>query len=342
MNRPLIDVLIPARGDCPWLADALESIARQTLLPDSVILVDDGLSRPGEADENGACLLAGRYRRITNRGSGIAAALNTGVDSSRATWIARMDADDVAHPQRLEKQYQWLATAGSDAVGCGCQVRLIDDRGRALGTSHYPLGWAEIKQQLLRHSCFAHPTMVLRRETIQAIPYRSALDGAEDVDLVLRLSEHGRLENLESALLDYRIHVSQQNFLDRARQTALQELAFRLAMARSATGEDPLAHDPGLAQRFVEWRTVQPGYAQARKALTAFRYLRHFLRGGNLAASSKCLRVLARSRPWQRDVLGWVKRIHSEGPGGFANDTCPFALLNPDAPEAVSSGASHA
>lgn len=342
MHMPLLDVLIPARGDCPWLGEALESIACQTLQPDGVILVDDGLARPEVVDEIGIRLLDSRYRRIPNQGHGIAAALNTGVSSSRAVWIARMDADDVSHPERLERQYRWLSAVGSDVLGCGSQVRLIDEVGTRLGVSRYPTGWAEIKNQLLRHSCFAHPALVLRREALLATPYRSALDGAEDVDLILRLSERGQLTNLDEILLDYRIHVTQENFLRRARQTALQELAFRLAATRLSTGFDPLVADPGLAERFVTWRLQLPGYAQSRLVMTALRYLLEFARGRNFAAVAACLRQLVRARLWRPDVLGWISRIRRGGPGVLAEDDSPFSVLNSMVAERVAEGDRHA
>lgn len=328
MPVSLLDVIIPARGECPWLEDALTSIARQTLPPDGVIVVDDGLEKPGGADVIGTRLFGKRYRRIPNRGQGISDALNTGVACSQAVWVVRMDADDVSHPSRFEQQYHRLSAADSGLLGCGCQVRLIDESGTGLGRSNYPTNRTEIEGRLLRHSCFAHPTLVLRREALLSTPYRSSLDGAEDVDLVLRLSERGRLVNLDVVLLDYRIHVGQANFLRRARQTALQELAFRLAGARASTGRDPLASDPGLAAAFVAWRLQLPGYVQARQAMTALRYLVSFARGGNLAAAAACLRQLAGARPWQQNVRGWIRRVSRDGPGGLAHDTCPFTALN--------------
>lgn len=322
-----VDVLIPARGDCLWLEAALESVARQTRPPDSVILVDDGLSDPQACDESGERLLGALYRRIPNRGRGISAALNTGVACSEADWVARMDADDVCHPRRLETQCRHLAEVSEEVLGCGGQVRMVDAAGRGLTVSTYPTDPAAIEQSLLVRSCFAHPAMMLRRSALLATPYRPALDGAEDVDLFLRLSECGRLQNLDMVLLDYRVYVGQQNFQGRARQTALQELAFRLARLRRAGAADPLDSEPAIAADFTAWRLAMPGYRPARQALTALRYLAYFLRGRNLSATAACLCEMIAAMPWRPSVLRWMRRVQRQGPGGLALDETPIVAL---------------
>lgn len=338
----LLDVIIPGRGECPWLEAALSSIATQTLLPDTVWLVDDGLTAPALADGIGQRLFGARYRRIANRGSGISGALNTAVAVSEATWVARMDTDDVAHPTRFEEQIRALSKARSDCMGCGGQVRLIDERGVGLGTGQYPTSWQAIQPQLLKRSCFAHPSLVMRRRVLEAIPYRSALDGAEDVDLLLRLSKLGSLFNLDTVLLDYRIHVGQENFVARARQTALQELAFRLHLCCAGGGEDPVAMNPSLPEAFIAWRLEQPGYAPARRAMTAVRYLPRFIGGRNAEAVRRCTSVLLAAHPWRPSVWHWMARVHRDGPGSLVVDPCPWSALNPGQVISPQIGSAHA
>ncbi len=327
MAEPTLEVVLPARGDTPWIGHCLRSLARQTRPADRVTLVDDGIADRAGVDRLGRELLGTRFGVVANRGRGISDALNTAVAASDADWIARMDTDDVADASRLARQLAFLETAPSGTLGCGTQVRLMDRAGRPLGSPRYPTEPAAIRRGLLQRTCFAHPTLVLRRTALAQTPYRPALDGAEDVDLVLRLSEVGELANLDAVLLDYRIDTAQHNFRRRARQTALQELAFRLARVRAERGEDPLDQAPDLAERFVAWRLGMPGYTEAREALTSLRYLAAFVRGGRPAAAASCLRPLATARPWRAEVRRWIGRVRREGPGGLAGDESPFSEL---------------
>ncbi len=323
-----LDVLLPVRGDAPWLEEALLSLAHQEHRADRVLLIDDGLRDRSRVNALGRRLLGGDFVLLDNAGTGISSALNTGVAESNATWVARMDADDVAHRQRFSRQLHLLEGRGPEVVGCGTQVRLVDEHGRGLGFSRYPTEPEVLAGQLLRQSCFAHPSMVFRRDALMEVPYRAAMDGAEDVDLVLRLAERWQLRNLDASLLDYRIHVAQENYRGRARQTALQELAFRLADARRADGFDPLEADVGLAERFVTWRLQEPGYVQARQAMTAMRYLKSFLRAGNLSAARACLERTLSAGPWRPEVFRWISRVYRHGPGAVRGDVSPFVSLN--------------
>lgn len=329
MHETTVEVILPARGRLPWIGDSLASLQQQVRLPDRVTLIDDGIEDLAGVERLGSRWLGSRFRVIRNSGRGISDALNTGIRASDADWIARMDADDVAHARRLADQLNSLCEASQDVLGCGTQVRQIDAQGRPMGVSDYPTEPESLRRELLQRSCFAHPTLVVRRRVLERIPYRSLLDGAEDVDLVLRLSEQGRLFNIDRPLLDYRLHAGQPNFRCRARQTALQELAFRLAEVRRRTGCDPLDAMPRLAEQFVTWRLSMPGYAQARHAMTALRYMTSCLRGRCLVAALNCAGEFGRARPWRPEVRQWIRRVGFEGPGSLGRDASPFAELNP-------------
>ena len=321
-------MVIPARGNTPWLDLSLSSLANQTSQPVFVTVIDDGLQDPSGAREMGAKLFGERFRLLKNMSRGISAALNTGIQQSSARWIARMDADDVAHPDRLQKQLDFLKDAPADVLGCGTQVRFINPRGRALGYSRLPASREEISERMLHKTCFVHSTLVLRRNALLTTPYRQSMDGAEDVDLVLRLSEKGRILNLDRVLLDYRLHLTQESFRARARHTAVQELAFRLALRRRQKNADPLEADPELAEKFIRWRLSTPGYVRSRTFLTALRYMQTHLSGSDLEGFAQCALVALKSLPVSAPSWYIAWRVFQNAGAALLDRPTPFESLN--------------
>ena len=306
----------------------MQSIADQSLAPTCITLVDDGVDDARSVEKLGKDLFGDRFQLLENDGHGISAALNTAIRHSSAEWIARMDADDVAHPQRLQRQLEFLKAQADGTIGCGTQVRFINADGVVLDRSRLPTAWQDIVKQIYCTTSFIHPTLVIRRDALLATPYRSQMDGAEDVDLILRLAEKNKLLNLGEALLDYRLDSTQESFRTRARQTALQELAFRLARARRKTGTDPLAVKPELAENFLRWRLSDPGYVETRYFLTGLRYMETYLRGKDLKRFTQVAVMSLKWLPTRLSSirLGW--RVARRAGAALLNQTTPFNELN--------------
>lgn len=306
----------------------MQSIADQSLAPTCITLVNDGVDDARSVEKLGKDLFGERFQLLENDGHGISAALNTAIRHSSAEWIARMDADDVAHPQRLQRQLEFLKAQADGTIGCGTQVRFINADGVVLDRSRLPTAWQDIVKQIYCTTSFIHPTLVIRRDALLATPYRSQMDGAEDVDLILRLAEKGKLLNLGEALLDYRLDSTQESFRTRAKQTALQELAFRLARARRKTGTDPLAVKPDLAENFLRWRLSDPGYVETRYFLTGLRYMETYLRGKDLKRFTQVAVMSLKWLPTRLSSirLGW--RVARRAGAALLNQTTPFNELN--------------
>ena len=306
----------------------MQSIADQSLAPTCITLVNDGVDDARSVEKLGKDLFGERFQLLENDGHGISAALNTAIRHSSAEWIARMDADDVAHPQRLQRQLEFLKAQADSTIGCGTQVRFINADGVVLDRSRLPTAWQDIVKQIYCTTSFIHPTLVIRRDALLATPYRSQMDGAEDVDLILRLAEKSKLLNLGEALLDYRLDSTQESFRTRARQTALQELAFRLARARRKTGTDPLAVKPELAENFLRWRLSDPGYVETRYFLTGLRYMETYLRGKDLKRFTQVAVMSLKWLPTRLSSirLGW--RVARRAGAALLNQTTPFNELN--------------
>lgn len=205
--NPQVTVLLPAHNAAAWLEQAVRSILEQTLADFELILIDDGSV---DATWEIAARLAAEDRRIRLVGqsaSGLVATLNRGLELARGDYLARMDADDLAHRCRLAAQAAFL-DAHPEVAAVGGAARLIDHRGIPFGTWTPPDDEPTIRLTLARReSPLIHPAVMLRRSAIAATGgYDQRYRDAEDYALWLRLSRQYRLANLQQVVLDYRVH----------------------------------------------------------------------------------------------------------------------------------------
>jgi len=234
-DKPPVSVLLPVRNGQAYLAAAIASVLAQDHADFELLVVDDGSTDATPAILAEAAAADPRLR-ILRGGDGLVAALNSGLDAATAPWIARMDADDLAHPQRLRMQLR-AAHDAPETVVFGSAYRMIDSVGRPLRVVHEPLTPAAIAEELPRRNCLAHPTVLLRRDAVLAIGgYRPAFPQAEDYDLWLRLAEHHPLSNLPEVLLDYRQHAGQSAW-SAVEQRLRSEYGAQVAAASRRAGD---------------------------------------------------------------------------------------------------------
>ncbi len=206
---PRVAVLIPVRDAEATLSACLESLRRQALTRWECVLVDDG-SRDGSAQLAAAAAAADpRFRVLRRPPRGIVAALNDGLRACRAPWVARMDADDLMHRERLARQLAALE-ADPTLAGVGCHVRLFPrtDLGEGIRAYEDWLNAVDGPEAVAREAfveCpIAHPTLVARRDTLLHHRWRDT-PWPEDYDLVLRLLASGeRLGVVPERLLSWR------------------------------------------------------------------------------------------------------------------------------------------
>jgi glycosyltransferase involved in cell wall biosynthesis len=148
-----------------------------------------------------------RIRLISRPNTGYALALNEMLYLARGEYIARMDADDVALPQRFQWQVDFLQHH-LEVVCVGGAHDIIDRAGRLITCWQLLLSDAEIQQAALAgHGSICHPCAMIRRTALLAVGgYNPDLTPAEDLDLWLRLGEIGKLANLSQPILQYRLH----------------------------------------------------------------------------------------------------------------------------------------
>jgi hypothetical protein len=164
---------------------------------------------------------------------GIVHASNTVVRSTRAPMVARMDQDDLAHPNRLARQLEVLRRA-PDVALVGTLADGIDAGGRTVrGRDRSRL---RPRPGTLPFVPFPHGSVMFRREVFEKVGGYRAIDGWEDLDLFLRMREHGRVVVLAESLYRYRYHASTTPTMDLARAAAVTALRAACLEAWQATG----------------------------------------------------------------------------------------------------------
>jgi hypothetical protein len=195
---------------------------------------------------------------------GRASALNRGVALARAPLVARLDADDVALPRRLERQREFLAEHESVAV-VGGAVTFINGNGRPFVDWQYPLTDAEIRDELASTTPFVHPAVMLRKDALQAVGgYRPVFGDADDVDLWLRIAERYELANVPDLVIRYRVHPGQATVRNLQLQT-LCSVAARVAARARAEGRP----DPFESAQQIEYESLIAGGATPQEITAA-------------------------------------------------------------------------
>jgi cellulose synthase/poly-beta-1,6-N-acetylglucosamine synthase-like glycosyltransferase len=208
-GQPRVSVVMPVRNGGRDLDEALASMLGQTFSDFEFIAVDDHSTDETPSRLRRAAEDDPRVRVITSPGQGFVAAVTAGISASGGDWIARMDADDRAHPDRLARQMAYL-DAHADVDVLGTSVRVVDADGNPTATIRYPLDHDLIALSLRAATALHHGTVIVRRAALaSAGGYRPETFPAEDYDLWCRLVIAGaRLANLDEPLYDYRLSAS--------------------------------------------------------------------------------------------------------------------------------------
>ena len=203
MSKPLISVVLSVYNGEKYLADAVESILKQTYQNFEFIIIDDG-STDGSLeiirsydDE--------RIMFISRENKGLIASLNGGIEQAKGKYIARMDADDISLSSRFEEQvvfmemHEEVGICGTAIIGFGEEMK---ER-----ISTYATEDRRLKSELLFSSVFAHPTVMMRKELMDKynLRYEKEFLHAEDFALWSRMAQHTKFSNLKKPLLKYRV-----------------------------------------------------------------------------------------------------------------------------------------
>jgi len=206
MRKSTVTWLLPVKNGMPYLRETLASLEAQTFRDFEVLAWDNG-STDGTIDELRRWIpsrLPGRI--VVDQPLGLGASLAEMVNQAQTDLCARIDADDVNLPERLEQQIRFLESHPEVAI-VGTQMTKIDESGRKDGLQDYlPLQHDDIVHRMLDKSVMIHPTVLFRRQAVIAVGNYRDVQPIEDRDLWMRLAVKYKLANLESRLLNYRVH----------------------------------------------------------------------------------------------------------------------------------------
>jgi glycosyltransferase involved in cell wall biosynthesis len=211
VNTPSVSVLLPVRDEAPYLEQALASLSAQTFGDFEVVVVDDG-SVDSSADIAAAHAESDpRFRVVHQPPAGIVSALERASREARGRYLARMDGDDVAFPQRLELQVLALEEERLDACGGGIEYfprENVRDGARRYEEWINGLVTTEAARRDVFVECpLPHPTVVVRRDALEEAGGYRDCGWPEDYDLVLRLWARGaRFRNVDEIVLRWREH----------------------------------------------------------------------------------------------------------------------------------------
>jgi glycosyltransferase involved in cell wall biosynthesis len=272
-QAPRVSVVMAVYNGERYLSEAIESVLCQTFADFEFLIHDDGST-------DGSPAVLGRYTQTDARisvssepNSGLPASLNKLIGRAKASLIARMDADDICRPERLEHQLNYM-DAHPDISVLGSFIRYIDKDGRPVRDMDHPLTHEKIDaRNLAGGTALVHPTVMFRTEAIRAVGgYDESFPNAEDLDLWLRVGEKFRLGNYPQVLLDYRFHpfsisgTLDGNSVDNTR-ARMRAVARRGLPESSVTPLAPWAWRPAPDRRSQSnfavqwaWQSLNAGY----------------------------------------------------------------------------------
>ena len=243
-------MVLPVRNGERFLAEAIESVRAQA---DEVIVVDDGSTdgSPTIAASFGVKLL--RQEQL-----GLVAALTRGIAESTAPYVARMDADDVSLPERLERQVVFLDEHPRVALVVP-GVEVVDEAGAPVNEVVLPPDDASLRRRLLLRNPFTHGSVVIRRAALDSVGgYRADYGSNEDYDLWRRLAREWELAAVPEILYRYRRHEQATTVTDPERVAQRERLRHELwsepALLKALWGERDLTEARALVREALRRR----------------------------------------------------------------------------------------
>lgn len=239
-HSPVVSVCISVFNAERYLRPAVDSILQQSFPDFELLLLDDGSGDGSWKILQEYAARDGRVRIVSRENRGVPKTRNELLAMAKGEFIAVMDADDIALPDRLARQVEFLQQR-PEVVCVGGSYQLIDEAGRlVLDRFAVPESDAEVQAQLLAgFGGMHHPCLLIRRSAmLQVGGYTETMVTGSDIDLCLKLGEVGQLVNLTDPVLQYRVHSQSLTERNHGRpQEEVRAACERAWKRRGITGE---------------------------------------------------------------------------------------------------------
>lgn len=239
MGDLVISIIMSVYNAEKYLNVAIQSIINQTYSDWELIIINDNSDDESYSIMNKYAERDSRIRIINNvQNLGLTKSLNIGIDYAKGEYVARLDADDIADPSRLEKQINYLKK-NPDVVLVGTGGYIVGENGEILHNIKVVKNRHLIKKLLLHGNLFIHSSLMVKKDALVRIgKYRSKFIHSQDYDLVLRLNEHYSLANLSEPLTYWRFSGTNSTVNKFLLQRACADIAIQFAKERMKYGRD--------------------------------------------------------------------------------------------------------
>lgn len=226
---PLISVVMPVYNAGDFLLESINSILRQTYRNIELVIVDDVSTDHSWEILQSFARKDKRIKLFRNRKNmGVSVTVKKAISKAKGQFLARMDADDIARSYRLKKQVNYLSS-NQEVVAVGGQCQVIDIKGKIIGEKKFPIEFKDIYKSIFTFIPLQQPTLMINRSKLPKDfqYYQDGMNTAEEVELLFKLFQYGKVENLSEYLLQYRLHANNTS-LKNLRLTFLLTLLSRV------------------------------------------------------------------------------------------------------------------
>ncbi len=262
MASPLISVILPVYNREKYIGEAINSLLNQTCQDFEIIVIDDA------STDNSLSIIKAYYdfriKVIENKSNlGVSASRNRGIEISKGSYIAFLDSDDIAFPERLEKQLKILENKSIDI--CGSWLELFDSRKIIV----LPKTHEAILCELLNYCSMCITTVMLRKEVLGDNRFKENLRYGEDYELWARICWAGKFYNLQEPLVRYRVHKEQISVTNKQHQLKF-DADIRLKMFKNICYDQNKFLDDLIKKHFL-----LDEYVDTKEFFSFLRWLEH-------------------------------------------------------------------
>ncbi|MET6998758.1 glycosyltransferase [Chitinophaga sp. H8] len=234
---PMVSVIIPCFNSSMFMREAIESIMNQSYPELEILLIDDGSTDNTLDIIQELSALDGRIKLVRNeRNLKLVNTLNKGISLCNGKYIARMDADDIACPLRIEKQVAYMETHPEIGL-LGSFIEEFDDK-RIIGRGIQPISDERIRAYIFTASAFFHPGVLIRRDVLSAhnLQYEEQFTIGQDHALWINMLQHTKAANIPEILLRYRVNaqsLTQVSNRNRSSRRVVLKAIYRSAISKA-------------------------------------------------------------------------------------------------------------